>query len=431
MLEMSLQPTVAPIVRADTRSFPPTGQPLTIVNEASAGQASYGGGGGGGGSNNPNPVVSTLTFSEGDNMSGSITDGMIFISSILSILDLNVPSPQNNNYQFITNQLQSAFPAIVSQYQSTLNQFSLWGPSANQTDTGNLSISSDVLGRSLIYATNATGNLSSIAILADAINVPTGINVSSITASTISTSILTFPNSAAFVGTGVVMDTNLTINDVNNANQSDFMFVANQPEGLLGNSSTNAILINAPAGLGATLSLKAANNSTSMIIASDNTLALAPLELVASSVNISSLNVSSINGASPGGGGGLNVSTISVGGSAQTFYSSISTNSSAQISQPFDIAIGHYYNLKWDYSIAPTVTAGLNDYATFNFGGGLTQGHHTAPLAFSSITQGQLNFVANGNITTYLQVETNTTTPCELNLGSAIDNIILTDFGSL
>ena len=165
------------------------GSATPIVNQTNAGSNSLvsqiSSGGGGGGGSNPNPVVSTLTFSEGTNISGNITDGMIFISSILSILDLNCPTPQNNNYQFITNQLQSAFPAIVSQYQSTLNQFSLWGPSANQTDTGNLSISSDVLGRSLIYATNATGNLSSIAILADAINVPTGMNISSITVSSI------------------------------------------------------------------------------------------------------------------------------------------------------------------------------------------------------------------------------------------------------
>lgn len=411
---MSLQPTVAPIVRADTRSFPPTGQPLTIINEASAGQASYGGGGGGGGGSGPVGVFSTIVMGDsGGNVS------IIDVTATQTLCLENGGTNAQEDIVLFTNSAVYGQPATGVTFLSPGNLGSL---TLIQKDDGTANI--NALNYNL-----GTGNAfpSTLSIEAD------NVIMSSITASTISTSILTFPNSAAFVGTGVVMDTNLTINDVNNANQSDFMFVANQPEGLLGNSSTNAILINAPAGLGATLSLKAANNSTSMIIASDNTLALAPLELAASSVNISSLNVSSINGASPGGGGGggLTVSTISVGGSAQTFYSSISTNSSAQISQPFDIAIGHYYNLKWDYSIAPTVTAGLNDYTTFNFGGGLTQGHHTAPLAFSSITQGQLNFVANGNITTYLQVETNTTTPCELNLGSAIDNIILTDFGSL
>ena len=425
-----------------TLSPPPTSGALSLVNNANASQSYYApAGGGGGGGSNPNPVVSTITFSQGS--SGSeLTDGMIFMNNTLNLLDLNSPTPQNNNFQFVTNVLTASVAPIVEQYQSTFNGTSLWGPNASLTDTGNLALSADGLGRSLILATNATGNLSSLAILADTIVVPTGMNISSLTVSSInggnlavsaiSTSIATFPNSAAFPGTGIVMDTNLTINDINNANASDYMFISNQPEPTLANFSTNAFFINAPAGVGGVLSLKSCNNSTSMIMAADSTSALRPLEVVCASMNVSSINVSSINGAAPGGGGGSYpvVSTLKVGGGgAQTLYTGVSTNSAALISDNFDLQIGHYYNLKWDYAAIPTATAGLNDFSIFNISN-VPLAHHAAPLAYSSLTQGVLGFFATGNVTAALQVETNTTTECAINLNSAIDNIVLTDFGT-
>lgn len=106
---------------------------------------------------------------------------------------------------------------------------------------------------------------------------------------------ITFPNSQIDTNSGIKFSTILQLNDTNSSNASDFFFVAGQAEPYLANVSTNVIQINAPSGVGAILSLEAANNSTSMIIAEDTTNTLRPLEVVAASLNTSSINVNALN----------------------------------------------------------------------------------------------------------------------------------------
>ena len=154
------------------------------TNATSAGTLFGAGGGGGGGG--ANPVVSTLTFSQGDPTTGN-TNGTINMSSILNILDPAVPTPDNFHFQYATNQNPQAggFPSYVAQYQSSFNGFSVFGPSADVNNTGSFAFSTDILGRSHIVAANANGNLSTLVLSADSVLVPTGMSVSSLSVSSI------------------------------------------------------------------------------------------------------------------------------------------------------------------------------------------------------------------------------------------------------
>jgi hypothetical protein len=86
---MSLIPSAAPIIRPDTRSIPPTNLPLSMINEASQGQNSYGSGGGGG------SVVSTFTTASVSSLTVSSINGAVpggSVSPNLGVSTLTVNS---------------------------------------------------------------------------------------------------------------------------------------------------------------------------------------------------------------------------------------------------------------------------------------------------------------------------------------------------
>ena len=135
-------------------------------------------GGGGGGSNTPNPVVSTLTFSKGDETTN--TNGTLLMNTLLAVRDPNVLSPQNFNFQFATSNNTNAYPSFYQNYLSTFNGISIWAPDSNVINTGLITIASSVDGRSAIVAQSANGALSTLSILADTVQVPNNLQVSTI-----------------------------------------------------------------------------------------------------------------------------------------------------------------------------------------------------------------------------------------------------------
>jgi hypothetical protein len=162
----------------------PGGHSMAFANISSLSVSSINGAQPGGGGGGPNPVVSTLTFAAGTNGSGNAS-GTINMQAYLNIIDPLISTPTNFHYQFATNQDPANSPGYVSQYQSTLNNFNMWGPSDSVTNTGNFSFSCDILGRSQIFAANATGGLSTLSILADSVLIPTGATISSLSVSSI------------------------------------------------------------------------------------------------------------------------------------------------------------------------------------------------------------------------------------------------------
>jgi len=164
---------------------------------------------------------------------------------------------------------------------------------------------------------------------------------------------------------------------------------------------------------------------------------LAILSTVNGPVSVSSLTVSSINGAQPGGTGSLypKVSTIGVGGGGvQTVYTSISTNSIAQFTTPFDVEAGHNYQISWNYSLAPSATATYGQYASFYVGGPTVAPIRTinTDLSISTVNQGSIVFTGTGSGgQANLFCVTNTTTAATLDLGYTTTNIELVDLGPI
>jgi len=238
-------------------------------------------GGGGGGSNNPNPAFSTITMANAGSYSNTMnpTQGLINWNSTLVF---NHIGNQGNIY-FAQGSRDTSDTSIIINSQNNAANLIL---GASDIIDGTFIASQYDKPLQLLAPTFVSSlNVSSINGAAPGGAVAPDIVVSSIT----------FPNSQIDIKSGIKFSTILQVNDVNTSNGSDFFFVAGQAEQYLGNVSTNAIQINCPDGAGAILTLEAANNSTSMILAQDTTNALQPLEVVAASLNTSTINAASIN----------------------------------------------------------------------------------------------------------------------------------------
>jgi len=152
-------------------------------------------------------------------------------------------------------------------------------------------------------------------------------------------------------------------------------------------------------------------------------------------VTISALLVSSINNAAypPASSAYPKVSTIGLGGGgSQTSYDSISTNSFAQFTTPFDVVQNHCYEVSWNYNLKPSSAAQFTDYATFATTG-LNAGTQAVvvPLAVSSLTQSRIFFIGQNTGQTYLACSTETSFPVELDLNYSTENVNLIDFGPI
>lgn len=361
---------------------PPTAGPLPVIDSASLGVPYYapasGGGGGGAG---PNPVVSTLTFAQGDITEGN-GPGSINMSFALNVRDLAVSTPQNYSFQFATAQDPTQYSPDIAAYQSTMNVFQIWGPSASQADTGNVLFTTDVLGRSAITALKAAGGLSTLAILADTVQMPTDLQVSSINGvapsgggvSPLGISTAQVAGSAgalSLVGPTSLVLSSVNVNalGVNNFN--------------LGNGNLNVSSINGaspagggvdPAGIstnvvsaasGTLLTLNSDSTTTQINIDSSKggqidinaaagagTINLGAVTLNASAAN---LQISSINGVAPGGGSIANVSVSTV---SSGFVFAPGGPGVVPLTSSFATTAGNLYQLSWT-DVTQVITGGM------------------------------------------------------------------------
>jgi len=190
-------------------SPPPTGTPLSIVNQANPG-ASYfapasGGGGGGAG---PNLSVSTLSFPSGD----EVSQGVINMSTVLSINDPTTAVVQD--FKFVTN---DSYNALSSFMTSTINDFYVNGPGGDGAN-GQLLLAAGPDGRAVIWCNNAASLNSTLSIVADNVIIPSNIQVSSINGAVPGGAISTFDsislNSISSIGSEVVIGQNLAVANV-------------------------------------------------------------------------------------------------------------------------------------------------------------------------------------------------------------------------
>jgi len=347
-------------------------------------------------SNTMNPTqglinwTSTLVFNHIGNQgniyfaqgSRDTSDTSIIINSQNNGANLFLGASDIVDGTFIASQYDKPLQLLAPTFVSSLNVSSINGAAPSGGGGGGTSISTAF--NYVICSTNGSVYIGNTGVLASSYDISIGNNntigidltntfndtitlynqgiqistgVLSLQASTTNVSSLTFPNGQTTAGSGINFDTIFSLNGTNSLNGNDFYFVANQPESSLGNFSTNNLQINAPAGVGAILSLEACNNSTSMIKAIDTTLALQPLEIVASAVNTSSINVSSINGAAYPPSSYPKISTLGLLPGSQTFFPNISTGAGVTITPTFDIVNSHYYSLIIDASFGGTIGA--------------------------------------------------------------------------
>jgi hypothetical protein len=364
-------------------SPPPTAGPLPVIERANLNTPYSGGSGPGPSTIGPNPVISTLTFAAGNPSSGNTT-GTINMASVLNILDPSVPTPNNYHFQFATNQDPQAggYPPYVSQYQSTLNNFAVWGPSASATQTGNFSFSTDITGRSQIVAANATGGLSTLVISADSVLIPTSATISSLSVSSVNGGApggSAGPNpvvSSIVVNSG---DYSISSGGIEFTGQADFFGYAAVSNGggqpiqypnpnstIIGVAKTpgvnpeysdvgigRIVLVGQPS-FGGTITKpgiiqagdgSSISNSDILIQASGNILlnsnGVSSLVCVGGTTTISSLNCSTINGAAPGGGG-LQFSTLGIpGGSGVSTFGLVANQTNTLVE--FSTVAGHVY----------------------------------------------------------------------------------------
>ena len=156
-----------------TTSPPPTSGALTVVDRANE-SLSYSGGGGGG-SVGPNPVISTLTFPGGD----QVTAGVIKMSSILTINDNATPVVQD--FIFNTNFVSTGAADwnLISSFTSTPNVFQVNGQAGNAA-SGQLISFAGSDGNNGLLATDSASGLSKLYLVGSSVVVPNDLTVSSI-----------------------------------------------------------------------------------------------------------------------------------------------------------------------------------------------------------------------------------------------------------
>jgi hypothetical protein len=313
---------------------------------------------GGGGSVGPDLNVSTLSFPLGN----QTTAGAINMISSLAFNDANTPVIQD--IIFFTNYPVSTRPAL-SPYVSTVNVIQVNGPGGDGA-TAELKIGGSADGRSLIASLNGDGNPSTLTVLADSVNMPTNLNVSTINAGSLST---------LAIGGSVAIFNDLACSAI----------------------------------------------STNSITPVSGTI------VTISSISVSSINGVAPGG---GGSLYPVVSTILPGGGGvQTQYFT-STGALIQVLTAFSTQVGHNYMLSLPFNVSTFNAPAYGDVITFaTQGAGADDYQYTLPLIQAGAWNFPISFknkIGDGGVAVIL--EANTAYPVEVNLGDS-DGAELVDLG--
>lgn len=193
-------------------------------------------------------------------------------------------------------------------------------------------------------------------------------------------------------------------------------------------SAGDILTLNAPS-----LSVSAPNGVT--VSAAAGMIVNAPTTLngqtTAPQLGTSSITVSTINGSAypPASSAYPKMSSIGLGGGGVQTQYFISTGAAAQFTTPFDVEAGHYYSLDVNFVLTAPGPA-FTDHAVLDVpGANVNTVQKVIPLYPSTQTQASIKFIGTNAGQTYGLFSTDFAGSTELNLNSAIDNVVLTDFG--